>query len=130
MLYLTIDHSRPPIDTYEGLETEFDQNNKLGITDFTKAKAETKFIKNSGFTFDERKETPNSFISDKIASNQSKIPNKASIYFMNNSSCIPTKDKSKGYGLNSNHSFNVKSENVSFKTHFNRKYLLKENHQK
>lgn len=130
MFIINIDHSRPPIDTHERQETEIDQNNKLGITDFAKAKAETKFIKNSGFTFDERKETPNSFISNKIASNQSKIPNKASIYFMNNSSYIPTKDKSKEYGLYSNHSFNVKPENVSFKTYFNRKYQLKENHQK
>lgn len=122
---MTIDHSKPHLDTHEQEETDVDQANKLGNTDFAKAKAETKFIKNSGFSFDGRKETQNSFISDKLSSNQSKIPNKASIYFMNNSSYIPKKATKKGYGQYANHSFNVNSEKVSLEPYLGRKYRLK-----
>jgi hypothetical protein len=90
---MIIDHPLTSQDSPVRVETDntdIDNCNELANTDFIKAK--------------------NQDISGKLACNQSKVPNKASEYFMNDSSNLPVNDK---YNLYSNHSFSVNPEKVS-----------------
>ena len=104
---MIIDHPLTPQDSPERIDTDntdIDNSNELRNTNFIKTKNQSISNKNINFNFNERKQ------SDKLACNQSKVPNKASEYFMNDSSNLPVNDK---YNLYSNHSFSVNPEKVS-----------------
>jgi hypothetical protein len=110
---MIIDHALTPQDSPVRVETDntdIDNSNELVNTDFIKAKNQNMFIKNINFNYNQRKKSPTSFLSNKLACNQSKVPNKSSKYFMNDSSQLPVNDK---YNLYSNHSFSVNPEKAS-----------------